>query len=99
MNTATKAAILALIAAPTVALAQLSPGDVAGTEEADILAFLEAEGYTIQETETEGDMLEVEVMLDGAAFEIEVDLTTGQIAEIEAEDEDDGDNDSEEEDA
>ncbi len=89
MNTATKAAILALITAPTVAFAQLSPGDVVGTQEADILAFLEAEGYTVQETETEGNMLEVEVMLDGAAFEIEVDLTTGQIAEIEAEDEDD----------
>ncbi|MEX3017822.1 PepSY domain-containing protein [Gymnodinialimonas hymeniacidonis] len=89
MKTTTKAAILALITAPTVAFAQLTPGDVAGTAEADILAFLEAEGYTIQETETEGDMLEVEVMLDGAEFEIEVDLTTGRIAEIEAEDDDD----------
>ncbi len=91
MTNATKATVLALLIAPTVAFAQLTPGDAAGTEEADILAFLEAEGYTIEEVETEGDVLEVEALLDGSAFEIEVDLTTGQIAEIEAEDEDDDD--------
>ncbi len=93
MNTYAKPALLAALLCPTLAIAQIEVGDVAGTEEAQILAFLEADGYTIQEVETEGTELEVLAMLDGALFEIEVDLETGQIAEIEAEDDDDTDED------
>lgn len=93
MNTYTKPLILAALLCPTIAFAQIGVGDVAGADEAQILAFLEAEGYTVQEVETEGLELEVEAMLDGVLYEIEVDLETGQIAEIEAED---GDSDEDE---
>lgn len=93
MNNFTKPALLAALLCPTIAFAQVGVGDVAGTDEAQILAFLEAEGYTIQETEIEGPELEVEAMLDGMLYEIEIDLETGQIAEIEAEDDDDQDDD------
>ncbi|GAB5447810.1 PepSY domain-containing protein [Gymnodinialimonas sp.] len=89
-----KPVILAALLCPTIAFAQIGVGDVAGTDEAQILAFLEADGYTIQEVETEGDELEVYAMLDGVLFEIEVDLETGQIAEIELEDEEDDDDDA-----
>lgn len=103
MTLTKKTLILGAMLAPTIALAELAPGDAAGTSEAEILAFLEAEGYTIEEVETEDGMLEVEALLAGMQYEIEVDLGTGQIAEIEAEDEDDDaaddDDDENEEDA
>lgn len=104
MNTYTKPLILAALLCPTIAFAQIGVGDLAGAEEAQILAFLEAEGYTIQEVETEGLELEVEAVLDGVLYEIEVDLETGQITEIEAEDADsdedeDGDDEGDADDA
>ena len=98
MTTYAKPALLAALLCPTLAFAQIEVGDMAGTDEAQILAFLEADGYTIQEVETEGTELEVEAMLDGVLFEIEIDLETGLIAEIEVEDEDD-DGDDEDDDA
>ena len=98
MTTHAKPALLAALLCPTLAFAQIEVGDMAGTDEAQILAFLEADGYTIQEVETEGTELEVEAMLDGVLFEIEIDLETGLIAEIEVEDEDD-DGDDEDDDA
>lgn len=97
MNFFQKPVILAALICPTLAFAQIGTGDVAGTDEAQILAFLEADGYTIMEVETEGSELEVEAMLDGVLFEIEVDLETGQIAEIEVED-DNSDDDADEDD-
>lgn len=94
MTTYAKPALLAALLCPTIAFAQISVGDVPGADEAQILAFLEADGYTIQDVETQGTELEVEAMLDGVLFEIEVDLETGQIAEIEAEDDEVEDDDS-----
>lgn len=90
-----KPVILAALLFPTIAFAQIGVGDVAGADEAQILAFLEADGYTIVEVKTEGMELEVEALLDGVLFEIEVDLETGQIAEIEDEDDDGEDADGE----
>ena len=87
------ALILAAVAIPAVALAELAPGAQVGTEEASIIAALEAEGYIIQDSETEDGMLEVEASLGGTLYEIEVDLSTGEVAEIELEDEDE-DNDA-----
>ena len=100
MNLFQKPVILAALLFPTVAFAQIGVGDVAGTDEAQILAFLEANGYTIQDVETDRSELEVEVMLDGIAYEIEIDLATGQITEIEAghEDGDDDDDDDDDDD-
>ena len=98
MNLFQKPVILAALLFPTVAFAQIGVGDVAGTNEAQILAFLEANGYTIQDVETDRSELEVEVMLDGIAYEIEIDLATGQITEIEAGHEDGDDDDDDDDD-
>lgn len=101
MITLNKTLILAGLLCPTIAFAQINAGDVAGTEEAQILAFLEADGYTIQEVETEGMELEVEALRDGVLFDVEIDLATGQITEIERENDDaddDEDEDGEDED-
>ena len=87
------ALILAAMAIPTVALAELAPGTALGTEQAEIIAELEAQGYVVQEIEVEDGMFEVEATLDGALYEIEVDLSTGEVAEIELEDGDDDDDD------
>lgn len=93
MTNHAKPILLATLLLPTIAFAQINEGDMAGTDEAQILAFLEADGYTIQDVEAEGDELEVAAMLDGQLFEIEVDLTTGLIAEVELEDDEDDDDD------
>lgn len=90
--------MLTALLIPGIAVANAQLGDTAGTTDADIRAYLEAQGYVIEETETEGGMLEVEALLNGTAFEIEVDLSTGLVAEIEREDEDDDEDDEDDED-
>jgi hypothetical protein len=81
--------LLALgLLAPGAAFA-LSVGDTAGTTEADVLAFLEAQGYTIVEAETEDGIIEVDATLDGQAYSIEVDPASGQVIAIEFDDGDD----------
>jgi spore cortex formation protein SpoVR/YcgB (stage V sporulation) len=93
MTFKTPALIFSTLAAPTLAFAGLSLGDQLGTEEAKILAALEAEGYVIQETEAEEGEFEVEALLDGVLYEIEIDLNTGEVVEVELEDDDDDDDD------
>ncbi len=92
-----KATLLGALLIPGVAAAQISAGDVAGTTEADIVAFLTAQGYDVVETELEGDEFEAEATLDGVLMEIEVSLTSGLITEVEMEDDED-DYDDEDED-
>jgi hypothetical protein len=94
MTLKTPALLLTAFAAPTIAFAGLMPGAQVGTDEAAILAALEAEGYVIQETETEDGEFEVEAMLDGMLYEIEIDLSTGEITEVELEDDEDDDDDA-----
>ena len=78
-------ASIAAVSAPGLALA-LSAGDEIGTAEADIRAALVAEGYEVQEFEFEDDEIEVEAMLNGTLYEIEISPETGQVVEIELED-------------
>ncbi len=89
---------LALVSTAQASIPGINTGDTIGTSEAEIVAALEALGATIDEVETEENEIEVELTFDGVAYEVEVDLTTGQVAEIEVEDDEDDDNDDENDD-
>lgn len=73
----------------------MAEGDMLGKTETEITTALEALGANIDEIESEDGEIEVELTLDGVAYEVEVDLTTGLIAEVEMDDEDDEDEDDE----
>lgn len=91
--------IICAIAAPTLAIAEVAPGDMVGSDEAGIITLLEGQGYEVLESEVEDGIFEVEAMLDGAEVEIEVDLATGLVAEVEMEgDEDDADDEDDSDD-
>ena len=55
----------------------------------DVATALEDKGYAIDATEAEDDELEVEINRDGESFEVEVDLASGLVTEVESENEDD----------
>jgi hypothetical protein len=76
----------ALIIAPTAALADLSQGDVLGTTEEEIGVALENRGYVVEEIEFDGDVIEVDIAVNGDAMEIEVDAATGQVLSVEGDD-------------
>lgn len=68
------------------ALAQVSPGQTIGTDEAAIRAALEAAGYTVRQVERKRDgKHEVDAVFDGHALEIDIS-SDGQITEIELDD-------------
>ena len=64
----------------------------------DLVAQLEAEGYTNIEVEVDGAETEIEGVLNGMEREITVNSETGEILadETEAEDDDEDDNDDDE---
>lgn len=68
--------------APAVSLAKVSVGSVLGTTLLDVLTGLEGEGYTVVELEMKRDHIEAEAILDNRKYEIEVDLQTGKVREI-----------------
>jgi uncharacterized membrane protein YkoI len=84
LKTLTLAALI--IGAPALAMANIAIGDTIGTDEAEIRAVVEAQGYTVQEIEIEDGEIEVEVLLDGVETELVVDMTTGIVTEIELDD-------------
>ena len=75
LKTLTLAALI--IGTPALAMASISVGDSVGTDEAEIRAMVEAQGYTVQEIEIEDGEIEVEVLLNGVETELVVDMTTG----------------------
>ena len=83
---------LIALSLPAAALA-LTVGDTFSTDHDEIRAQLEAEGYKILEIETEDGEIEVEYELDGQVFEMEIDMTSGVIREIELDDDDEDDDD------
>lgn len=85
-NLKTLTLVTLLIGAPALAMANISVGDTVGTNEAEIRAVVEAQGYTVTEIEIEDGEIEVEVLLDGVETELVVDMTTGVVTEIELED-------------
>ncbi len=89
--THTKATLLAALMIPGVAFAQLDTGAAIGTSDDDIRAVLEDKGFEITEIEREDDEIEVEAMLDGKAYEIELSAETGMVLEIELDDDDEDD--------
>ena len=64
----------------------------------DMIAQLEAEGYTQIEVETEDGVIEIEGVLDGMEREIEIDAETGEILSDEIEPEDDDEDDDQDDD-
>ncbi len=85
-NLKTLTLVTLLIGAPALAMANISVGDTVGTDEAEIRAVVEAQGYKVTEFEIEDGEIEVEVLLDGVETELVVDMTTGIVTEIELED-------------
>lgn len=83
----------AAICAPAIAFAAVNVGETVGVSDEEILSKLEAAGYTEIEIEREDGEIEVEAMLNGQSFEIEIAADTGQIEEIELEDDDDDEDD------
>ncbi len=55
----------------------------------EVATSLEDKGYTIESTEAEDDELEVEINRDGESLEVEVDLASGTVTEVESEHDDD----------
>lgn len=80
------AAAVAIVAVPSLALAAVSVGDRVGKSDEEIRAALTEQGYTIEEIENEDGKFEAEVVLNGQAFEIEIDSQTGNVLEIEEDD-------------
>ena len=93
MKIATK---IATVSATCVAVI-LGTAAFAGPVE-DWVAQLEAEGYTDIEVEVEGDVTEIEGVLNGMEREIEINTVTGEILSDETEAEDDEDDDDEDDD-
>jgi len=85
--------ITGLLASTGIALAAVSVGDTLGTTEDDIRAALTAEGYMVEEIETEDGEIEAEVSLDGQEMEVVVDSQSGQVLEMELEGPEDEDMD------
>ena len=63
-----------ILTVPALAWANLTPGDVMGTSEADIRAQMESLGYEVLEIEFEDDEIEVEYTFEGEG--VEYRLTT-----------------------
>ena len=74
---------------PSLALALVSHGDTVGKSEAEIRESLSKSGYEVQSIEIERGEIEVNAVLDGKSFEIEIDPSTGLVTEVEADDDDD----------
>jgi uncharacterized membrane protein YkoI len=71
----------ALLALPLQAA--VVEGDIVGVTEIEIRSALLNEGYEVKHIELDGDEIEVEVLLDGTALELELSAKTGAVIEIE----------------
>lgn len=79
------------LAGTSLAVAAVSVGDTLGTTEDEIRAALTAEGYKVEEIETENGEIEAEVSLDGKEMEVVVDATSGLVLEMELDGQDEDD--------
>jgi Peptidase propeptide and YPEB domain len=95
MNTFTPLALTALIlGAPTLAAAQVAPGDQLGTSDAEIRAAIESAGYTLDEIAREEGVIELALQRNGVETEMILAAADGAVLKLENEDDDqDGDND------
>ncbi len=78
-----------IAAAPALALANVGLGEKLGTDEADIRAALEAQGYVVEEIEFEDGEIEVELSKDGVETELVLNNVDGTVTAIELEEDDD----------
>ncbi|MEM7302019.1 MAG: PepSY domain-containing protein [Pseudomonadota bacterium] len=81
----------ALAVGSFTAHAGVTAGDVLGTTEEEVRAALESQGAKVEEIETEDGVIEVEIAMDGATHELEIDPATGKITKIELDDDEDDD--------
>lgn len=79
-------AIGILMTGLAAASAAVAVGDTLGTTESGITTALEAQGYVVEEIETEDGNMEVEVVLDGTELEFVIDGQSGIVLETETED-------------
>ena len=77
-----------IAAAPALALANVGLGEKLGTDEADIRAALEAQGYVVEEIEFEDGEIEVELSKDGVETELVLNNVDGTVTAIELEEDD-----------
>ena len=80
-------AVVAAIAAPSMAVASMSAGDFAGKSEAEIRTSVEAAGYTVNKIEAEDEGFEVYAEINGIIYELEIG-PTGEVSSVEIEDDD-----------
>lgn len=80
--------LFAVLVAPSVTVAGGLPavGDYLGKNHAEIAQRLKAKGYEINELETERGFLEVEITLEGVAYEMHIDPKSGRVVSIEEDD-------------
>ncbi len=78
-----------IAAAPALALANVGLGEKLGTDEADIRAALEAQGYVVEEIKFEDGEIEVELSKDGVETELVLNNDDGTVTAIELEEDDD----------
>ena len=96
MNTFTPLALTALIlGAPTLAAAQVAPGDRLGTTDAEIRAAVENAGYSISDITREEGVIELALRINGVESEMILAAADGTVLKRENEDDDrdDGDDD------
>lgn len=67
-------------------LGAVSMGDYLGKTRAEIAKNIEAQGYEVEEFETENGLIEVEAAIDGKSYEIHVDPESGEIVRMEKDD-------------
>lgn len=77
--------LIAAAAGPAAAQMELE-GRELGTTIGQIAGRLEAMGYFVTEAELEDGMIEVEILVDGVEYELEVDPETGLVTQIEEDD-------------
>ena len=89
MNTFTPLVLTALIlGAPTLAAAQVAPGDRLGTTDAEIRIAVEKAGYAISDITREEGVIEVALQVNGIETEMILAAADGTVLKLEDEDDD-----------
>lgn len=89
MNTTMKAglgAIAAMALLPATALAKPAVGDKVGSSIQEIVNKLKADGHTIREIEHDDNEFEVETVVGGVRYELEISSKTGKITDVDVDD-------------
>jgi hypothetical protein len=83
---ATLALALAFAGGPALADPAQLVGRVLGTTVGEVATALEAEGYEIVDFDTDDRQYEIELLWNGAEYEVEVERATGTVRSAERDD-------------